>query len=73
MRLRLFLISSVTIILSGCCEPQIKYVDRVKETKVPVKCVVPDTNCSWTGNDSLLAAKMYACILQMKEDIKVCQ
>lgn len=73
MRLKLFLISSVIIILSGCCEPQVEYRDRWKEVKVPVKCAVPDTNCTWTGNDSLLAAQMYACILQMKEDIKVCQ
>ena len=75
MRLALYLISSVLITLSmtGCCEKEIVFQDRWKEKIVTSKCVVPDANCSWSGNNSLLSANMYACILQMEENIKVCK
>jgi len=51
----------------------IEYVDREVEVKVPVPCEGPDVNCSWSGNKSQLSAQMYACIINLRESIKVCQ
>ena len=40
--MRLLILScSALVLFSGCCpKPELEYVDRVVEVKVPVKCVV---------------------------------
>ena len=73
MRLAIFLTLFVSIILSGCCKPKIIKETVYKDKLVTVACNVPDVNCTWTGNNSMLSANMYTCILNLKEAIKVCQ
>ena len=68
-----FLTLFALIILNGCCDKEIVYKDRWKDRPVPMPCKVPDVNCTWSGNNSMLSAQMYSCILNYKEAVKVCQ
>jgi len=61
----------ITAIFSACCDP--KMVEVPKPYPVPVKCVVPDVNCSWSGNPSQTAEGMLRCIVDQKQAAKVCK
>ena len=66
------------VIFNGCwwdkeCKPKIEYVDRVVIQKVPVKCSVPISDCSWYGTDTEVVVGMYQCIVELKENSKVCE
>jgi hypothetical protein len=66
---------SILISFTGCtCEPQIKYVDKPYEVKVPVKCIVPDTNCSFNRpTDTEVISSLLECIIDMKHNQEVCK
>jgi len=52
----------------------VKYVDKPYEVKVPVKCVVPDANCSFDRNTSTgVISSLLECIIKMKRNEEVCK
>jgi starvation-inducible outer membrane lipoprotein len=74
------LIISFGVLLSGCwpCPKPIikeKYVYKPKKVLVPVKCIVPDSNCSINKDMTRVDVvdEMYRCIKQQEENAKVCQ
>lgn len=78
-----YVILSLLIILgfSGCgCKQEELEAYRVthpyyKDVKVPVKCVVPKTDCSIDRNATRVEVvyELLECILEMKKAEKVCQ
>jgi len=55
-------------------QPVIKYVDKPYEVKVPVKCIVPDANCSFDRNTSTgVISSLLECIIKMKRNEEVCK
>jgi len=74
MRLALLSILFVTI-FSGCVDKQVVIKYKWKKQLVTVPCRVRDVNCSIKAddNDAAVVAKMYACILKMREEAKVCR
>ncbi|MEN4053763.1 hypothetical protein [Sulfurimonas sp. NWX79] len=51
-----------------------KYVDKPYEVKIPVKCVVPDANCSFDRNTSTeVISSLLECIIDMKRNEEVCK
>ena len=67
---------SVILTLNSCseCKPEIRYVDKPYEVKVPVKCNVPDANCSFDRNTSTgVISSMLECIIDMKKNEEVCK
>ncbi len=72
---QMFLILFVTLTLTSCswCTKTI-YVDREVEVKVPVKCIVPDTECNFDRNTSTeVVTSMLECIIEMKQAQEVCK
>ena len=68
--LMLFVISTIT----GCswCT-RTEYVNVPYEVKVPVKCVVPDANCTFDRNTSNgVITSLLECIVDMKRNAEVC-
>ena len=68
----------ISTIFSGCCigtcKPEIKYVDRPVEVKVPVKCSTPDVNCSFKGDTyTETIGLMIECIVELKRANEVCK
>lgn len=66
----------VLLTLAACssCEPEVKYVDVPYEVKVPVKCVVPEANCTFNRDtDTEVIASMLECIIDMKHNEEVCK
>ena len=59
---------------SGCASKSIvKYVDKPYEVKVPVKCVVPDANCTFgRKTDTEVISALLECIVDMKRNSEVC-
>jgi len=67
---------SVILTLSSCseCKPDIIYIDKPYEVKIPVKCVVPDANCSFDRNTSTgVISSLVECIIDMKKNEEVCK
>lgn len=65
-----------TLIITACSktQPKIKYVDRPVTVKVPVKCVVPDSNCSFNRRtDTEVIQALLECIIDMKRNQEVCK
>jgi len=62
---------------SGCCKDKVitveKPVIKIKEVKVPVKCKIPDVNCSFEGNDFEPTEKLLECVIQQKRAMEVCK
>ena len=72
MMLKVFYLIFVILAFSGCTKTV--YIDRVKYVDVPVKCIVPDVNCSTAGlNDVGVVSEMIRCIFDLKEASKVCK
>ena len=65
----------VTLIITACsCKPDVKYVDRPYRVNVPVKCVVPDNNCSFNRKtDTEVISSMLECIIKMKHNEEICK
>ena len=64
----------ISMTFNGCCKPEIIEVDKPIEVKVPIKCTVPDVNCSWSNVPTHeVPIKMMECIVNLKQARKVCQ
>jgi len=49
-------------------------VDRPVPINIPVKCIVPDSNCSFSRTtDTEVIAALLECIIDMKRSIEVCK
>ncbi|WAK43878.1 hypothetical protein IAPFLPAM_00018 [Sulfurimonas phage SNW-1] len=73
---RVLLMVFVLLTFQACseCKPQVKYVDKPYEVKIPVKCVVPDANCSFDRNTSTeVISSLLECIIDMKRNEEVCK
>lgn len=69
----LFVLFSM-VTFSGCTRTVIKYVDKPYPVEVPVKCVVPDVNCSFDrGTKTEVISSMLECIIDLKKAGKVCK
>lgn len=67
----LFIVSTIT---ACSTKPTIKYVDRPYKVNVPVKCIVPDANCSFNRDTyTEVINSMLECIIDMKHNEKVCK
>jgi len=73
--LKVSLVLCVGLISTSCnCTPEVKYVDKPVEVKVPVKCVVPDANCSFDrATDTEVVSSLLECIVEMKRNEEVCE
>jgi len=72
MMLKIFFLIFVILAFSGCTKTV--YVDRVKYVNIPVKCDVPNVECSTQGkNDVEIVSEMIRCIYDLKEAAKVCK
>ena len=72
----MFLMLLSILILTSCskCKPEIRYVDKPYEVKVPVKCIVPDANCSFNRKtDTEVISSMLECIINMKHNEEKCK
>lgn len=64
------------LILTACNQamPSIRYIDKPYEVKVPVKCIVPDANCSFNKETATeVVASLVECIVDMKKNEEVCK
>lgn len=63
----------VIIVFSGCgkCEPV--FIEKIVKVNIPIKCVTPDVNCTFSGNDTEVVAQMIGCIYEHKQAAKVCK
>ena len=62
--------------MSSCsdCKPTIKYVDKPYRVNVPIKCIIPDSNCSFDrATDTEVISSMLECIVNMKRNEEVCK
>lgn len=64
----------VTLTITSCSQPEVKYVDRPYKVEVPVKCVIPDVYCDFnkTTNTEVISS-LVECITDLKKSIKVCE
>lgn len=71
--LMIFLLMFAFLGFSGCtCKP--KVVTKTIEVKIPVKCKVPETKCSFDGmNNTEIITELIRCTYAHKEAAKVCQ
>ena len=71
------LVLLVTMTFSGCswCEKVVEVeVDRPVYIDVPVRCTIPDVNCSWSGIPTHeVPVKLMECIVELKRASEVCQ
>jgi len=59
---------------SGCGGAEVRYVDKPYEVKVPVKCVVPDVNCTFDRKtDTEVINACLECIVNLKRAQEVCK
>jgi len=50
------------------------YIDKPFEVQIPIKCVVPDVNCSFKkGTYTEIIGSMLECISDLKKANKVCK
>ena len=72
--LNLFLMIFVLMVISGCSDKEILYVDRPVEIKVPVSCVVPETKCDFKKDtDTEVITSMLMCIEDLRKNSEVCK
>jgi len=65
----MFVISTMT----ACSTTEIKYVDKPVYVKIPVKCVVPDANCTFDRKtDTEVVTSLLECIIELKHNARVC-
>lgn len=66
----------VALTLTSCndCKPEVEYVYKYQRVNIPVKCSVPDANCSFDRNTSTeVVSALLECIITMKHNEKVCK
>ena len=65
----------VSLTITACnTTPQIKYIDKPYEVKVPMKCIVKDANCSFDKKtDTEVISSLLECIIDMKHNQEVCK
>lgn len=70
---KLLIISVIltSILFDGCNKEVI--VEVPKPYAVPVKCVVPDVNCTFSGSDVEVLEEVMKCIVDLKSANKVCE
>jgi len=73
--LEILLIVFVALIMTACSQqPEIRYIDKPYMVKVPVKCVIPDTNCSFNkSTDTEVISSLLECITDLKRNSEVCK
>ena len=74
--LRTLLMLCGVLIFQACSKPEpiIKYVDKPYEVKVPIKCIVPDANCTFKRDTYTEVLNAYVeCITDMKKNEEVCR
>ena len=74
--LKMFLMLLSLLILTSCskCKSEVKYVDKPYRVNVPVKCIVPDSNCSFDRKtDTEVISSMLECIIDMKHNEEKCK
>ena len=74
--LKVLLTIFAILIIQGCNQPkpQIEYIDVPVEVKVPVKCVVPDVECSFNrATDTEVINSLVECIVDLKKASEVCR
>ncbi len=61
--------------MTACsCKPEVKYVDKPYRVNVPVKCIVPDANCSFDRPTyTEVVSSMMECIVEMKRNEELCK
>ena len=68
------MLSAVLIMTDCSSQPVIRYVDKPYRVNVPVKCVVPDSNCSFNRKtDTEVISSMLECIINMKHNEEKCK
>ena len=82
MKLILLLSLLALMSFSGCSRihpfsecPNGVCIETVREVHIPQKCIVPaPTGCKWQDAlDSEVGIKMLECIIELKQNIRVCQ
>ena len=69
----LMLLGTLTLTSCSLCEKKV-YVKVPYTVEVPVKCIVPDADCSFDRNSSVeVITGLLECIVDMKYNMKVCQ
>ena len=70
----LIVLSILTLTACSKCEPKIVYRDRPYEVKVPIKCVVPKTECDFnrTTNTEVISS-LLECIIELKNNSEMCK
>ena len=63
-----------SLTITACSRTEVKYVDRPYEVRTPVKCVVPDSNCSFSRKtDTEVISSLLECIIEMKHNEQICK
>ena len=78
---KIFLMVLMAFLLTACsrdepkpCKPKIEYVDREVIVEIPIKCVILETKCgNLEGSANEKIIKAIECIINLKENAKVCQ
>ena len=66
-------VSCAILILTGCSD-KVVYVDKVVRVDIPVKCNIPDVNCSFNKpTDTEVIDSLLECIIDLKKSIEVCK
>ena len=62
------------LLLTSCCkEPEVKYIDKPYEVKVPVVCDIPDVHCDFNKTTQTeVVASLMECIIEQKKAMEVC-
>ncbi len=66
---------SVILTLTNCTrQPEIKYVDRPVEVKIPVKCIVPQAECDFNQpTDTEVIDALVKCLIEKNHNERKCQ
>jgi len=55
-------------------EIEIRYIDKPYRVSVPVKCIVPEANCSFNREtDTEVINALIECIVNMKKNDEICK
>lgn len=75
--LKTLLIVFAILTLTACTnnpEPKPIYIYETVEVKVPVKCIVPDVNCSFDRpTDTEVISSLLECIIDFFKSVEVCK
>lgn len=63
------------LILTGCSwRTRTEYINVPYDVIVPVRCVVPDANCSFDRNTSSgVITSLLECVIELKRNQEVCK